>query len=70
MDHGCGARGDLVHAGHTNSTSDYEIWLIGKPQITQTNTDFLSWIAELVLIYLSSVLICDLDEFVYARPYT
>ena len=36
---------------------------------TQTNTDFSSWIAELVLICVSSVLICGVNEFIHARAY-
>src|SRR6476620_12800866 len=34
---------------------------------TETNTDFSSWIAELVLICVSSVLICGVNEFIHAR---
>ena len=34
------ATGDRAHADDTNSTVDDEIWLIGKPQCTEINTDF------------------------------
>jgi len=36
----------------------------------QTNTNFLSGIAELVLICFSSVLVCGVNEFIHARPYS
>src|SRR6266436_7302043 len=38
-----------------------------KATDAQTNTDFSSWIAELVLMCVSSVLICGVNEFIHAR---